>query len=165
MNIIVEGPDSSGKTTLIHHLLNSLKGFTLKEGEGPPKFPGEITERCQRYLKMDQCVMDRHPAISHPIYDKFRETPDPLPRDLVFSFYLSNPLIIYCYGKIGQHQIKDYDSVFHQRMVKEKDKQIRLAYLGWAQHHVPTCFWCAAGQQKSIERITNLVRERINHDD
>lgn len=162
MNIVVEGPDGSGKTTLIHYLLNSVNGFMLKSGEGPPKFPGEIIDRCIRYLSMDGYIMDRHPVISHSIYDQFRKEQEPIPEEIVKSFYRSYPIIIYCHGRIGSHELKAYDLPNHVKMVEEKDKQIRLSYDEWARCIVPRHFWYTPD---STQRITDLVKERLSHVD
>ena len=131
MNIVLEGPDGAGKSTLANRLLQHLP-LTLQQGEGPPKFPGEMTERVKRYLAMDGKLFDRHPCISQPIYDMFRDKKTPIPGDLIDEFYEQGNLLIYVYGRAGPHEVKDHETKEHVEMVERHDDTIRNAYEEWA---------------------------------
>jgi hypothetical protein len=73
-DVIVEGPDGAGKSTLVSHLVKTL-GFTLHEKasrsiEGPmPELARWIDESLMYDRQADEWfVHDRHPIISEPIY-------------------------------------------------------------------------------------------------
>ena len=96
MNIILEGIDNSGKTTLAQIIAKEI-GYPIRSSEGPPKHAGEMEKRIERYLQMDNTIFDRHPAISNPLYDEaFQRTPDRFDGVLIDRLYASRPLIIYC---------------------------------------------------------------------
>lgn len=78
MLVIIEGPDGSGKTTLIEKLRSDLDGFFwLMRPKGPPGNLENIhlllntidsslaRTGCPRYMPL---IMDRHPLISENIY-------------------------------------------------------------------------------------------------
>ena len=130
-NIVIEGPDAAGKSTLANQLLQHFP-LTLQKSEGPPKYPGEMEERVGRYLRMDNVLFDRHPCISQVIYDKFREKKTPIPQELVNQFYAQGNLIIYMYGRAGAHEIKAHDSQEHLELLDRFEDNIRNAYTEWA---------------------------------
>lgn len=130
-NIVIEGADAAGKSTLANKLLQHLP-LTLQKSEGPPKYPGEMVERIRRYLKMDRTLFDRHPCISQPIYDLFREQKTEIPVELIDTFYQQQNLIIYLYGTCGPHEVKDHETEDHVKMVEKYEDNIRNAYEAWA---------------------------------
>lgn len=155
MNIVIEGPDGSGKSTLVQHLLNHVP-FTLQEGAGPEKYPGEIIERAQRYLEMEHTLFDRHPIISQPIYGKFRSGSTTIPQEMVEEFYLQGNLIIYMYGNAGPQVRKSYDSDAHWQMIQQFDERIRNAYEEWASIYATVRYSVKSGD---LDAITNLCKE------
>jgi len=72
--VIVEGPDGGGKSTLVKTLLTNGYFTSLHTG-GPPSSRAELQERV---VKINEAIrtapgtliLDRHPAISDPIYSK-----------------------------------------------------------------------------------------------
>lgn len=132
MNIIIEGPDNSGKSTLVKTIA-SRTGMTIQAGEGPEKYPGEIVERTRRYLKLQGRLFDRHPAISQNIYGRFREGATMIPDELLQEFYSQGNLIIFCSSvDVGAHELKDYDTPTHVKMVEDNKQAIEEAYRFWA---------------------------------
>lgn len=141
MNIILEGPDSTGKSTLARIIAEHVP-YEIKGGEGPSKSQKEILDRATRYLRRDNMIFDRHPCVSEPIYGRFREPATFLPTPVIDYFYRSKPLFIYCYGgAYGEHQLKDYDTAQHVGMLDLHDMNIRNAYMEWAQGRVPISQW------------------------
>lgn len=134
MNIVIEGPDGSGKSTLAQRIVQHVP-LTLQLGQGPEQYPGEIIERVWRYLKMDNKLFDRHPCISQPIYSRFRENATDIPQELIDLFYAQKPLLIYCYGFAGPHEVKDYEAKEHVAMVEQFDRDIREIYKEWSSNH------------------------------
>lgn len=136
MIIVVEGPDNSGKSTLIE-ALSHMTGLPIVAGEGPPKSTEEINDRVKRYLALDNCIFDRHPCVSNAIYDAHREIHMPVDPDLIKAFYDQNPLFIYCVGTddLGTHVLKDHDTEEHQRLVEDNASMIVEAYNLWAFDH------------------------------
>jgi hypothetical protein len=139
MNIILEGPDGSGKSTLANILLQHLP-MAFKQGEGPPKYPGEMQERVFQYLRMDNTLFDRHPCVSQPIYDSFREHGEGIDASLLSVFYRQRNLFIFCDNKRSLEESHDAtnpvaDTPEHLRLVELNDQAIRDAYRHWAQQH------------------------------
>jgi len=107
MNIVIEGPDGSGKSTLARYLRDTL-GRTLIGGEGPAKYPGEFDQRIARFFSYQNVIFDRHPAVSGPIYDQFRENVVPVSADLLYRFYEESYIFVYCRGSIElKHNAED----------------------------------------------------------
>lgn len=142
MNIVLEGPDGSGKSTFARVILQHVPALSYTPGEGPPKRPGEMVERVERYLRLDNCLFDRHPCVSQLIYDRFRVGGEGIPQHLVDRFYASKPFLIYCYGR-GPHVAdhSDADTPEHLAMIEKYDDNIRHAYHEWANGLVPAMYW------------------------
>jgi predicted HAD superfamily Cof-like phosphohydrolase len=135
MNIVIEGPDNSGKSTLARSISSEL-GWPVKSSEGPEKYPGEINERLIRYLEMDRVIFDRHPCVSQMIYHLFNKT-NPVPSSTIKDFYASSPVIIYCPGMdLDDHTLKDdYDTDEHLEMIERNHSMICRFYDIWALKH------------------------------
>ncbi len=158
MNIILEGPDSTGKSTLARIIAQHVP-FKIKGGEGPSKSTDEIRERATRYLRMDNTVFDRHPCVSEPIYGSFREPPTFLPKPVIDFFYQSRPFFIYCHGTApGEHQLKNYDTEEHVGMLDINDMNIRDAYRKWAFVHVPARQWFDVGGRNPEKATQSLIK-------
>lgn len=157
MNVIIEGPDGSGKSTLAKALCEFLP-LRYVPGEGPEKYPSEVVERAERYLNMDGCLFDRHPCISQPIYGSFREGSTKIPSYLVDQMWETS-IVIYCYGRIGDHQLKDYDTEDHIRLVEDNDRGIRSLYEEWASTYSYHVIRHQAGEDSSP--IIEILRREL----
>lgn len=137
--IIVEGPDGSGKSTLID-LLQDLTMWPVYLGEGPEKYPGEILERLARYQNHEQnphIIYDRHPAVSHLVYSRFTPVLH-VPHDhpSIIRFYRGNNIFVYCAPpKVIRHQVKDRDTPEHLDAITKKQTDIHQVYEQWALRH------------------------------
>ena len=160
MNIVLEGPDGSGKSTLARIIAQHVP-MKYTPGEGPPKRAGEMVERVERYLRLDNCLFDRHPCVSQLIYDRFRTGGEGIPQHLVDRFYASKPFFIYCYGNAGDHVAdNEGDTPEHLEMIERHDDNIRNAYHQWAQSHVPVDQWYTVGAAADrTDFIINLCKE------
>lgn len=71
-NIIIEGVDGSGKTTLARRLSN-LMYIPVMLGAGPERYPDEMQDRITAYdvvASKTPIIFDRHPCISDYIYNE-----------------------------------------------------------------------------------------------
>jgi len=128
MNIVLEGPDGSGKSTLARYLRDTL-GRTLIQGEGPPKYPGELDERIARMFAYQNVIFDRHPAISGPIYGTYREHNDAdVSPDQLIRFYEEDYVFVYCIGS---------DRLDRHLAASESDSP---EYLNWLEQHHASIF-------------------------
>lgn len=159
MNILIEGPDATGKTTLARYIAWRT-GFAMQESEGPPRHPGDINERVARYSRMDRTIFVRHPLVSHPIYDQARQFMRKPASDIISAadkaaFYAENPIVIYCKPHLpAEHKVKDYDTPEHMAMLHEQANLIRTLYRQWAADRAHITYKIG----DSMERVLGYIR-------
>lgn len=133
MNIVLEGPDNSGKSELAK-LLSTELGKKVFASEGPEKHTGELRERVERYRGLHDVIFDRHPCVSDIIYGAFRERRSSMQGEQEALFYASQPLLIYCdpldRGLRG-HVEKAHDSAEHIKLVQQRYHSILSLYRAW----------------------------------
>lgn len=144
MVIIFEGPDNSGKSTLISKFVASLPSYVqyrITVSEGPEKYPGEILERVDKYYQqtLDSRflhIFDRHPCISQNIYAQYSRKTF-VDKDRVSRLYAQHPLIVYCRSeeKLENHSLAAHDTAEHLRMIEENHYRIVADYERWALAH------------------------------
>lgn len=129
MNIVLEGPDATGKSTLAKALAHMI-GRPIIEGRGPPRSPLEMEQRIATYAGYRKVIFDRHPVISQQVYGTLRDPPESLPTETILDFWASAPLVIYCRrnGPPISHVIKPGEDPEHVHMVEKKDVAIRALY-------------------------------------
>lgn len=157
MNVVLEGPDGAGKSTLAALIAGALD-MRVQQGSGPPREPGEIEARVVKYLAMTDTIFDRHPAISQPIYAQLRgETLSPDFTAGAVRFYETQPLIVYCRGSassLAHHVVKDGENPEHIRTVNENYDRLCALYDRWALDHAGVIY--RIGDDSSA--IVDLVR-------
>lgn len=133
MNILLEGFDGGGKSTLARYLAEMFN-MTVQSSEGPPKYPGEIHDRIARYSKLNNTIFDRHPCVSQVIYGHVRGNTTDMPTaDEVQAFYAGRPVLVYCRSlALDGHIVKDHDTPEHLAMVEQNRKIIIDLYDQWA---------------------------------
>jgi thymidylate kinase len=138
MNIVLEGVDATGKSTLAYKLSRTFPGFKVQLGLGPPKTLQEIEDRIERYLGMTFTIFDRHPCVSQMIYDAIRggfNMPGAL---LINRFYDSKPLLIYCDPKVSsqsplaKHRRGEFDTDEHIAAITKRYDDLLRMYRLWA---------------------------------
>lgn len=145
MQVIVEGPDGSGKTTLIREILRQ-SDWRLVPGQGPEKYPGEIDTRACQYLTDAEnrtrmggfrtCLFDRHPCVSHPIYSRYTQVTK-LDPGLISRFYRMKNFFVYCRGASSfpsSHEVKARDSQRHLEAIRRNHTDIYDLYSEWGLH-------------------------------
>ena len=145
--IIVEGPDNSGKSTLVSQLSKEFNLLVAERPHGPPKSVEDLIDRATKLLlKQDKkrYIIDRHPIFGEDIYgpilrghNKWLENEDihySLVSLLKHSQERKSTFIIYCRPpdevvlNLSTHQVKDYDTKEHLKSLEEKASEVLKAY-------------------------------------
>lgn len=144
--ILVEGPDNSGKSTLIEQLTVEFDLFKCDRPHGPPKTPEELYNRTmdvQNLYKSKKLIMDRNPIIGENIYGpilRCKNMWDDIPEkeeceEELFSKLLSHTIfLIYCRPPreilldLSTHRVKDYDTKEHLESLSKNQSRIVDAY-------------------------------------
>lgn len=102
--VIVEGPDGAGKSTLIQNLV-ALGGFVSAHTGGPPRDKQDLEDKLAKVATAldaagpDTLILDRHPAVSDPIYSKVTGSRSfATPGELGEQVGALNPVFVYCRG-------------------------------------------------------------------
>ena len=147
--IIVEGPDGAGKTTLIRQLqeryeLEVAPRVVSKDTEAMTDLQVWVEDNVQRGFQ--DLIFDRHRLISEPIYGPIlrnKQSPGftdfPWVSHMLWRFYKSNPVIIYCLPPletVKANIANDPDNV----VVADKIEAIYAAYaarasIDWGAAH------------------------------
>lgn len=145
--IIVEGPDNSGKSTLISTLSEQLKLKIINPSrKGPPKtFDDVYINTRQAFLGAlshinNRTIVDRLSLIGESIYGPICRGKDLWMDDFEKKVEMGsilrtlNPFFIYCRPpdsivlNMDSHQIKAYDTPEHLEQVKKNRSLILRAY-------------------------------------
>lgn len=179
--IIVEGPDNSGKSTLIASLVKDLDLLIAERPHGVPGSVNDIISRTSKLLlKQDQkrYILDRHPLFSEPIYgpilrkkNLWEDNPTVhgvLLTILTNSHSEGSVFIIYCRPPdkvvldLHTHQVKEYDTAEHLEGLKSKSHEIVKAYdkmmSNWADFKYNYC------EPGSYELLTQKLRKEYFHE-
>lgn len=133
-NIILEGFDGGGKTTLAQLISSRFKLF-YQPSEGKEKFPGECSDRSLNYFDRTGYVFDRHPIISNDIYIPVSGA---MPiKSMVMKqwndYFRHCHLIIYCAGgSFDEQTLGEFDTPEYQALLKENESIIKKRYENWA---------------------------------
>lgn len=138
-NVIIEGPDATGKSTLARFLSNRLS-MPIQESEGAPKSYEELSDRITRYSTIDNTIFVRHPLISNPIYDTLRlldgKNAVGTPK---ISLYKNNPIFISCAPTSSilpaVHTPNANDTEEHLNQVQKFYLHLCQMYKRWADYN------------------------------
>lgn len=154
MNVVLEGVDASGKSTLAAYLSNRLD-LEIQPGSGPPRAGESIDDRVRAYLNLDGRLFDRHPCVSQMIYDKLRGGNAPVSPELLRQFYASKPLLVYCRGEsITKHVVKSDEDPQHVAQISMKFNQLLRAYDDWGLRFATILYRIG----DDMFEVANLVR-------
>lgn len=135
MQIILEGPDNAGKSTLAAHISERL-GIPIQHSGGPSKFPGEVNTRTFEFnQRRATFIYDRHPAISQNIYVEALQNNGELVEERhVDQTYELKPLIIYCKNTRGAdgHEQSEHSSPEYFQQVAANLERLCDLYDAWA---------------------------------
>lgn len=157
MNIVLEGPDGGGKSTLADELSDYL-GYVVQRGSGPPKAPNEINLRIENYLTFDERIFDRHPAVSQVIYDSIRGGGNLPDATLLRRFYTQDNLFIYCRStNADRHVVKPGEDPKHIEVLTAKYRELVGLYDAWALKHAHVIYRIG----DNIRRLAKTIEEYV----
>lgn len=140
MNIVLEGPDNAGKSTLAK-IIGDTMGWPVVGSEGREKYAGEINDRIKRYFQdyQEKHIFDRHPVVSQGIYRMLHHK-TAVDEALEEAFYDANPLLIYCRPPsiergLDGHIAREDDDDEYLKTVEDNYRQLVQAYDDWALKH------------------------------
>jgi tRNA uridine 5-carbamoylmethylation protein Kti12 len=181
--IVVEGPDNSGKSTLIKQLRQDF-GIRLISpvAQGPTRSLKDLYDRSFYILNSvtkardSRVIVDRINLISEEIYGPIcrgRNLWDGMPKEkqrMWTSFNILKPFIIYCrpplevLKNMNTHQVKTYDTPQHLRQISEKQDLIIKAYdnyfANWRYHNF---FIYNYKDPDSYFNLTCLLKEYLGY--
>lgn len=161
MDIVLEGPDNAGKTTLAK-VLGDIFGQTVVPGEGREKFPGEMNERVRRYLSNrgnDHLIYDRHPVVSEDIYS-IVEPKSIMEPELIREFYAGNVFFIYCRpltNHLKDHGASPRDDDKFLTALTQRYSSLVSCYDTWALNHANIVYRIGDNMEDVIQAIKGLV--------
>ena len=138
--VVIEGPDGSGKSTLIEQLAPFLDAHVIIGG-GPPK-PGEdingrvfaqISTALNHVNNGTNVIFDRASIISDPIYRSLMNGTSAIKYETIQAFYKTlRPLTVLCIGE-GIHQSRPDEDPALVAAIYNKRRELRRAYLDWGK--------------------------------
>lgn len=164
MQIILEGVDASGKSTLARALAFGLKRYAYYPSEGPEKYEREILERIKRYETEHRypAIYDRHPIVSHPIYSRTCLWMTDIPHMMRRDFY-SRPdrLLVYCLptsaGLELHEEVEGIDTDEHLAMIKKEYPRLLADYNEWGLRRAHMIYRCGQDFDATVQRIIKAV--------
>jgi GTPase SAR1 family protein len=163
MNIVVEGVDASGKSTLIKRLVSERPRFVVAS-EGPPKYAGEMNVRVVKYRQYEDVIFDRHPCVSQPIYGKLRTHFDAIEKTLTEAFYSTRPFFVYCRPNLSRgfdnHVADAHEDPAHLDAVKHNYMKLLRAYDEWALDHAHVVYRLGQDFERTINTIIKATDVR-----
>lgn len=135
MNIVLEGPDNGGKSTLAKYLATQT-GRTIIRGKGPCAGQS-LFDRFTEFDDLDNVIFDRHACVSEPIYGPICRAADDNYPMLTRGFYASAPFFIYCRADSLVGHVEDHasDTAEHLAALETHYAQVVKAYDRWAIEH------------------------------
>lgn len=129
MNIVLEGFDGTGKSTLAQTLVKEL-GLEYFWASGPPDNKMEAMELCRQQLRLRNLIIDRVTPISSEAYmNSFVD------RELMNYYgYMRQCMVeegfkfIYCVAKGIKINDKDHDTLEYQKFLEKEEPMIRARY-------------------------------------
>lgn len=164
LDVVFEGPDNTGKSTLIQELLTRIPHRSVITSEGPEKYPGEIDIRIKRYNDHRvPMIYDRHPAVSESIYAPIVRNERGPGMNARRLFYATDPLIIYCRalpgrGMDGHVDNAGVDTTDHVAGVTKHYNEICKRYDGWALRHAHMLYRIGDDTNQLLNAIVGVLR-------
>lgn len=167
MNIILEGPDGTGKSYFAKQLARSLHVPRIVLSQGPERYPGEINERIQQYFDEEKAshqyisIYDRHPCISQSIYAGL-DNGGIVSNELMTEFESRNYLIIYFQGnpQTIENQVRgEFDTRVFLEKLKKGYLEILQRYEDWAREHAHIYRRCRDDNKWIINAVKGALHD------
>lgn len=160
MNVILEGPDNCGKSTLAL-AIHEATGLPIKEKEGRPNTWPAMLEKIRKYETIDGHIIDRHPIISQSVYGLLRNDPE-IPDELLDRFFDRRDLIIYCrcLRSLDDHEASPTDTPEHLTMIDARAQEVLDTYDNWAA----ICANIIYSQYAQTEMVVAMVKAVLAHE-
>ncbi len=150
MKIIIEGPEGSGKTTLIEKMKTwkMFNSFRFIDFKGPPKSREQALKRISLLYKRGNIIFDRHFIIGEQIYGPVLRKEILFPNEIlnwhILNFLFLKNLIIFCNPSVKFYEIspKSYKTEKLQDLLQVNQPEIHQRYY-WIMfnfEHVPYNF-------------------------
>lgn len=162
MNVIIEGADGTGKSTLAGVLSNALR-MPVVPRTPKPKNSRELVAKYKRHLEIENAIHDRHPVITEFIYARvlrgIDRRDDPFWYHAWNSLMIQRPVIILCrLDYFDRHKVKRDENAGHVDQVEHHYKKIVGAYDLWALHHAHILY----NSSNDIEHLISMIRGVVN---
>lgn len=158
-NVVFEGPDAGGKSTLIAFINMTMKRPII-DSPGPLKSANEFEQLALQMVHSHGVLFDRHPCISERIYGLARKN-CLLPAWLEKNFYDTNPLIVYCEPSNRRHTVKAHDSEEHLALLRQQQVLINDEYRKWALSHAHLLYRIGDDKEQLLKMILSCVPANI----
>ena len=161
-NVIVEGIDASGKSTLCRHL-HEITGWPIALREGKPPTFDKTIEKIQRFLEYEGKVIDRHPLVSQAIYGQSLRSDLNVPMELIKALHDQGNLFIYCRcvnwdDPLGKHIIKPGEDQEHLDTLKLQFYEVLRLYDDWGLHSAHIIY----NNHGNMEFVGNCVKGALD---
>lgn len=160
MNIILEGPDGSGKSSLAKYL-SSKTGWPINRGQGPCHSQADYDARAKVCFALNNTIFDRHFIVSESLYGRFRtDHPSYVRFDIEKEFYLQPNFIIYCTPTLN-HRLNWKDTPQHLHLLKLHGDDIRSLYDQWAADHCDLHYRRTDQMNRVLRVVSGLLQQPL----
>lgn len=158
MNIILEGPDGSGKSKLAEYLADYIGYAIVKLSNMQDVSTAEFQRVVDEHLTFNKKIFDRHRCVSEPIYGEMRNQVRITPEQIQ-AVYM-NPRNLFIYSNLSfNHVLKDYDKPEHLNMIERNKILIRSRYADWAIKHAHIIY---RGNPRMIARLVLAAEKEMS---
>ena len=164
MNIILEGPDHTGKSTLAK-AISEATGWPIKDKEGRPATQLLLFEKFRKYEAIEGMIIDRHPIISQSVYGIIRGDKQ-IPREFSNNFFnRQDDIVIYCRCErdLVDHEPSDTDTPEHLKMIEEQRDRVFSIYDNWATLCAHILYNRYEDLELTVAMVEGALRERGRH--
>lgn len=166
MNIVLEGPDNTGKTTLAKWLSARLQLPYIKS-PGPIVDELDMANRMLRFMSAPATIYDRFAAISEPLFGSAYGRPSFRIDHMVELFYELEPVVIYCRSidrTLGTHNPDSAtDTPDYLAWLEVHHAALCQAYDDWARLHQVIHFAIGMPYEDVLRQISAAVGTREKH--
>ena len=180
--IIIEGPDNSGKSTLVEWIKENFYVTEVNRRHGPPVDAQDILERTELVLDTEihshprrNFITDRFSLIGESVYgpilrgkDLWKEIPQDKER-VEKTLRILNPFVIYCRPDLdtildlSHHRVKSYDTQEHLSNLAKNQGLIVKAYDNYFENNPFPHFYKYNYKrgEEALNELKNLLGEYL----